>query len=100
MKTRIPRTDAPPAIPMKAYSVDSRWVANYYVRLVLYERGKQRLTFIPKNPATRAPVPTPRVAIDTLMSNARRAFRPESSISSAISCVDCIFACLSADEAQ
>jgi hypothetical protein len=50
-------------------------------------------TFIPKNPATRAPVPTPRVAIETLISSASRALRPESSMSSAISCVDCIFAC-------
>lgn len=49
-----------------------------------------RHTFIPNKPARRAPEPIPSVAIEILMSSARRAFRPESSINSAISCVDCI----------
>jgi len=91
MNTKMPRMLAPPAIPMNAYSVCSSCVLNYLVSL--HSRREWIVhTFIPKNPAMRAPVPTPNVAIDTLISSAKRALRPESSINSAISCVDCIFA--------
>jgi hypothetical protein len=97
-------------IPAKAYGCTSIWLVSCGEadeKAGLTEEQRQERTFMPNNPAIRAPVPIPIVPMETyeegrgglafrsskaisftFRSSARSAFRFESSISSTISWVD------------